>query len=364
VRLTVDLVPLLIRSAGVKSYLYHWYCALRRIEGAQVTGFPFLDQPGDLQHEQSTVGRWPTLRGLAWLQLARQVPHPCMEISARNCDVFHASNQVWRGPRRARLSTTLHDVTSWLTPDAHTDANRAADQRYLNQILRPADLILAVSESTRRDAIDVLGLDPARIVTVHSGVADAYFTVTAADAGRVRSKYGLDRPYVLFVGTVEPRKNLDRLLDAWRALHADAELIVVGASGWAPEATLRRLSSTAGVRRLGYLPEADLPGITKGALALAYPSLYEGFGFPVAQALVCGTPVVTSDVSSLPEIAAGAALLVAPTDTDALSEALLRIIEDGALRQRLAQAGLHRAPHFHWDRCAHESLACLQRLVR
>jgi glycosyltransferase involved in cell wall biosynthesis len=139
--------------------------------------------------------------------------------------------------------------------------------------------------------------------------------------------------------------------------------VVVGAAGWAPETTLRKLGATTGVRRLGYLPESDLPGLTKGAVALAYPSLYEGFGFPVAQALACGTPVVTSNVSSLPEIAGGAALLVCPTDTAELSEALRRVLEDSALRARLSQAGLQRAAHFHWDRCARESLGHLRQLA-
>ena len=355
-RITVDLTPLLIRSAGVKGYLYYWYRALRALPDADVHGFPFLDSPGELRHESSTEGFAATVRGIAWLHLVRKLPS-----LTPACDVFHASNQVYAGPRSARLTTTLHDVTSWLTPETHTAANRAADARYLTRILKRADGIIAVSENTRRDAIEVLRLDPSRIFTIHSGVAEAFFTASPEEA---RRKYKLDRPYVLFVGAIEPRKNLDRLLDAWRELTRDVELVIVGASGWAPPETVRRLSETPGVRRLGYVPEADLPGITSGALALAYPSLYEGFGFPVVQAMAAGAPVLTSNTSCLPEVAADAAVLVDPRDTEAIRDGLRRLLDDPTLRATLAQAGGLRAGHFRWDRCARESMDFFKQLSR
>ena len=357
-RLTVDLTPLLIRSAGVKVYLYHWYKALRALAGEEVRGFPFLDDPGELRHESSNVSAAATLRGIGYLHLVRKMPG-LMRWASRGCDVFHATNQVYAGPRGSKLTTTLHDVTSWLTPEAHTAANRAADERYLVRILRRADGIIAVSENTRRDAIEVLRLDPARIVAIHSGVADAFFSATPDAA---RAKYRLNRPYVLFVGTVEPRKNLDRLLDAWMGLTSDAELVIAGASGWAAPDTVRRLSETPGVRCLGYVPEHDLPGITAGAIALAYPSLYEGFGFPVAQALACGVPVLTSNVSSLPEITGGAALLVNPKDKEEIREGLRRLLDDASLRASLAAAGRIRAREFRWSRCAQQSLEFLRRV--
>ena len=360
-KLTVDLTPLLIRSAGVKGYLYYWYRALLDLPGASVTGFPFLDEPGALRHEGSNVGLPHTLWSIAYLHVARKLPRPFMGLACRGCDVFHATNQVYDGPRGARLTTTLHDVTSWLTPEVHLEANRVADARYAERILKRADGIIAVSENTRRDAINVLGLDPARITTIHSGVADAFFD--PPPAGAVRRKYGLDKPYVLFVGTVEPRKNLDRLLDAWRGLTAEFELVIVGASGWAPPDTVRRLSETSGVRKLGYIPEAELPALTGGALAVAYPSLYEGFGFPVAQAMACGVPVLTSNVSSLPEIARDAAVFVDPQDTEAIRAGLRKLVDDAELRAALSKAGRKRAENYRWDRCARESMAFFARLI-
>ena len=148
-------------------------------------------------------------------------------------------------------------------------------------------------------------------------MAEPFFAATAETGTSARLKYGLHRPYALYVGTVEPRKNLDRLLDAWQSLPASVreqfDLVVAGPEGWQSAGTMARLRAPApGVRYLAYVPEPDLPGITAGAIVFVYPSLYEGFGFPVAQAMAAGVPVITSDLSSLPEVTGGAAALIDP----------------------------------------------------
>jgi len=164
-----------------------------------------------------------------------------------------------------------------------------------------------VSESSRRDAIAILGVEPERIDVVYSGVTPNYFAAAAARTDAVRLSYGLDKPYVIFVGTIEPRKNVDALIDAFvasgDAIRKEFDLVIVGPYGWKSESTTARLDSgLPSVRYLGYVPENDLPLLTAAAEVLAYPSLYEGFGFPVAQAMAAGTAVLTSNVSSLPEI--------------------------------------------------------------
>ena len=343
-RIVVDLSPLLIRSAGVKGYLYYWYRALRR--RLEIGCFPELGELGGLDHEH---GMASSLK-LAEVHVARLT----RGFTLPECDIFHATNMMLSGPRGALLTTTVHDVTSWKTPQHHTDANRKLDAIYAERIVRRADGIIAVSENTRRDAIEVLGVDPDKIRTIHSGVADAFFEATDNDAAAMREKYGLRKPFVLFVGTLEPRKNLDRLLDAWKPLAGDADLAIAGPTGWASSETMERLQT--GVRRLGYVPERDLPGLTRAATALAYPSLYEGFGFPVAQAMACGVPVLTSNVSSLPEVAGDAAVLVDPLSVDEIRSALRLLLDSADLRERLAQAGRKKAANYRWDRCAGESL--------
>jgi alpha-1,3-rhamnosyl/mannosyltransferase len=229
-------------------------------------------------------------------------------------------------------------------PELHAPANVAADRRFADVILRKATGLIAVSEATKRDAIELLGLPAERITVIHSGVAEPYFTAEPLRRAR---------PYVLFVGTVEPRKNLDRLIEAWRALPADVrdayELVIAGPPGWGQ---LRPGKYT----HLGYVPEAELPSLTAGAAAFCYPSLYEGFGFPVVQAMAAGVPVITSAVSSLPEVAGEGAVYVDPRSTSELTAALCRVLTSPALRDQLGREGRERASRmFRWEDCAKRS---------
>jgi alpha-1,3-rhamnosyl/mannosyltransferase len=192
---------------------------------------------------------------------------------------------------------------------------------------------------------------------IHSGIAAPFFDPSAEAIDGVRARYGLERPFVLFVGTVEPRKNIDTLLDAYEALPASVrqefELVVAGPLGWAPMETAARVRR---VRYLGYVPEPDIAPLTAAATVFAYPSLYEGFGFPVAQAMAAGTPVITSNVSSLPEIAGDAALLIDPRSPTELRDALSRLLLSPTLRAELAGKGRSRARAFRWEACAAQSL--------
>lgn len=355
-RVVVDAVPLLIRSAGVKNYLYYWISHLRRAAGTDVVDtFPALAEFGPLDHDASIAGRWRTVSGLAALAIANNSPLPVLEIAAGNADVFHATNLVRNPPRKLRLTTTLHDMTSWLMPELHPSANLSADRAFAG-LLRRADGIIAVSESTRNDAVRGLGIREDRIAVIHSGIAEAFFAVEAGAVEEVRRRYRLLRPFVLFIGTVEPRKNLDGLLDAWESMPAsirdEFELVLAGPIGWASAATAARVRA---MRYLGYVPEADLAPLTAAATVFAYPSLYEGFGFPVAQAMAAGVPVVTSNVSSLPEIAGDAAVLVDPRSLQELRDALARLLISPGLRADLAARGRIRAQEFRWGRCAAQS---------
>jgi glycosyltransferase involved in cell wall biosynthesis len=355
-RVVVDAVPLLIRSAGVKNYLYHWISHLRRAAGSNVVDtFPAMGDLGPLQHDSSVAGRWRTITGLGWLALSNYTPLPVMDFAARGADVFHATNLERRPPRRTRLTTTLHDLTSWLMPELHSGANLRADRSFA-ALLRRADGIIAVSASTRNDAVRALGIPEERVTVIHSGIADSFFSPPSAAVEGVRARYKLARPFVLFVGTVEPRKNLDGLLDAWAAVPAsirdEFDLVLAGPFGWASPETTARVRS---MRYLGYVAEADLAPLTAAATVFAYPSFYEGFGFPVAQAMAAGVPVVTSNVSSLPEVAGDAAVLVDPRSLQELRDALVRLLTSESLRADLAARGRARAQQYRWEICAEKS---------
>lgn len=351
-RIAVDTSSILLRSAGVKNYVWHWVRAMRKIAGEDaIRAFPFLGELGALNHEGSPYGALPTLARMALVYGVNVPGVPWLDLLHRRCDVFHASNQTRIAPRRMKLTSTIHDLTCFLMPELHTRGNVGADRDFAKGILARADRLIAVSENTRKDAIEVLKLDPDRVETIYSGVPDCFFDAKPL----ARAK-----PYALFVGTIEPRKNIDTLLDAWKQVKARAEfdLVIAGPVGWSAEPTLRRIQAEAVYR--GYVPEGEMPGLTAGATAFVYPSLYEGFGFPVAQAMAAGVPVVTSNTSCLPEVAGEAALYCDPRSPAEIAAQLDRVLESESLRTRMAAAGREKARAYRWEACARQSLAFFQ----
>lgn len=351
-RITIDATSLLFRSAGVKNYTWHWIRALQRAAGPhEIRAFPLIDTLDRLDHERSVLAPWATAPRLGLVFLGNLLGGAVLRPLLGGSDVFHVSNQVRRPPHGPKITATIHDLTVFLMPEFHTEANIRADRWYADRVLRRASGLIAVSENTRQDAIRVLGLSPDRVTTIYSGVDERFFTALPQRS---------ERPYVLFVGTIEPRKNVGLLLDAWAALkasiRAEFELVVAGPAGWNSEATVRRLKS-GGVRYLGYVGEEELPGLTAGATAFVYPSLYEGFGFPVAQAMAAGVPVITSGTSCLPEVAGGGAVYVDPRSEVELTGALERVLSTPGMRAQLGAAGRARASsEFRWEVTAQRSL--------
>jgi len=367
-RISVDAIPLLVRSAGVKNYLFHWIVHLRRLLGdEQVQLFPFLDRLPELDHEGSIADAPGTLARQALFFALNLWPNDAAGWMAPRDGIFHATKLLYP-PRCLRLTATLHDMTCWLLPELHQSANVTAERRFAEYIWKRAAGLIAVSESTRRDAVKVLGLNPEDIQVIYPGVAEPFFAATAETGTAARLKHGLGRPYALYVGTIEPRKNLGLLLDTWRTLPASVseafDLVIAGPEGWQSAGTLARLRAPApGVRYLAYVPEVDLPGITAGATVFVYPSLYEGFGFPVAQAMAAGVPVITSNLSSLPEVTGGAAELIDPQSPSELRAALDRLLTSPTVRTQRVNAGRTQAQRFRWDRCARQSLEFFEKVL-
>ncbi len=361
-RVVIDATPVLLRSAGVKNYLYHWLEHLRRAGGYDTfRAYPFIGQPGALTHEASVFSRLPTYARIAMLHFGNIPGNPALDLVLNGADIFHASNQIKNPPRKPRLTATIHDMTCWIAPELHTEANVKADRRFADTLVRKASGIITVSEHTRSDLLRLVDIAPEKVTAIYPGVPDRYFEKTAP--------YALAKPYILYVGTVEPRKNLDALLDGYKALRADLrehyDLVIAGPVGWAATETMARIRSAgAGVRYLGYVPERDMPALTGGASVFVYPSLYEGFGFPVAQAMAAGVPIVTSAISSLPEIAGEAALLIDPRSTAEIRNAVERLLDHPKLAASLGSKGRERASSlFRWERCAKESIEFFQQVI-
>jgi glycosyltransferase involved in cell wall biosynthesis len=290
-------------------------------------------------------------------------------------DVFHATDHLLPPLRRVPTVFTVHDLAFLTHPATHLPSNRAFLRLMMPRFVRAATVVIADSEATRRDLLRYYRVAPHKVRAVPLGVEPA-FRPADAQAARalVAERYALAVPYLLFVGTLEPRKNLRGLLDAFRQLisrhtgEGDVPaLAIAGARGWWYRdlyRAARELGLGERVRFLGRVSDADLPALYSAAAAFVYPSLYEGFGLPPLEALACGTPVVCSDRSSLPEVVGDAGLLVDPTRPGALAAALERILHDAALRQELRGRGLERAARYTWARTAAATAQVYEQAVR
>ena len=274
----------------------------------------------------------------AWQHLRQ----PKVERATGPVDVVHATAHV-ASASRAPWVATVHDVHFLHEPGHFTRRGVWVFRRFLELVRAEASVVLCPSEATRADCLEA-GIEDERLRVVPWAVAEPPASPEAVD--RVRRRHGLDRPYVLFAGTVEPRKNLGRLLQAFERLgRTDADLVLVGPEGWGG-------LDTGSARRLGFLPRADVDALYAGAAAVCYPSLREGFGLPVLEAMAQGAAVVTSATTATAEVAGDAALLVDPEDVEAIAGALERLLVDHELAARLRAAAKDRAAGFTWERTA------------
>jgi glycosyltransferase involved in cell wall biosynthesis len=313
-RVAVDVSPLVQTKAGTARYLNGLLRELRRRDDVDVSTRSF--GRGDRLSTLARDGIW----------------YPLVVGHERMADVLHCP--TYRGPVRSRvpLVVTVHDLAVLRHPETFNRWSRLYSPRVVPRVLRAARRVIAVSDFTRRELLELLGVPEDRIRVVPNAVADEFTQDGPAEEGE----------YVLAVGTLEPRKNLDRLVEAVR--RTDTELRIVGARGWGGVDIAGN-----GVRWLGEVSDVELARLYRGAACVAYPSLYEGFGIPVLEAMACGAPVVTSRGTAMEEVADGAAVLVDARDPAEIAAGIVRAVED---RDELVARGLERAQAFRWDAVA------------
>ena len=363
-KICIDATPLLVRSVGVKTYLYYWLeHLLQASEPGTIQMFPRIRRLGSLNHDASHLEFISTALRLGLVRAANHKVPFARDLLMPKADLFHMSQLFWDPPTNIPVTGTIYDFTVWLRPDLHPSSNIKTDKNFIASSLKRAKSLIAISENTRADAVRLLGIAPERIEVIYPGVSEAFYNAAA------RPVAGLTKPYILFVGTIEPRKNVASLLDAYEQLpdstRDEYDLVITGPSGWKSEGTMARLRQPPrGVRYLGYVAQPDMPSLFAGATVVAYPSLYEGFGFPVAEAMACGVPVITSRVSSLPEVAGAGALLVDPNSVAEIRAALDKLLGDSSLRAQVGKAGAERARKmFRWSTCAQQSLAFFTKVL-
>jgi glycosyltransferase involved in cell wall biosynthesis len=287
---------------------------------------------------------------------------------ALKLDLYHFTNNV--GPLRfgPPYVVTIHDLSTRLLPETHPLRRRLMHSLHLVPTARHARRVITSSNGSAKDIVDLLGVPRERIDVIPLA-ADAQFRpVEDVDLlARARRRYRLDGPFVLYVGNIEPRKNLVRLVEAFARVRAPGvTLALAGGLAWMSQSTTERIRALGlehRVRLLGYVPDEDLPALYSAAEVFAYPSLLEGFGLPVLEAMACGTPVITSTAASLVEIADGAARLVDPHSIGDIARALADLLASGDERARLAAAGLARARQYSWEETARRTLDSYRRAL-
>ena len=284
-------------------------------------------------------------------------------------ELFHATEHLLPPLRHAPTVLTVHDMIFKLFPQHQKRLN----YWYLNATMplycRRASALITVSECSKNDIVRHYGLDPAQITVIYEAAAPEFQPPPPAAVEAVRRRYGLPERFLIHVGTLEPRKNLGRLVEALHRLREEGlriPLLLVGGKGWLYDDFFRRLAQLdvqEDVRLTGYVPAADLPLLLGAATAAVMPSVYEGFGLPVLEAMACGTPVACADTSSLPEVGGDAARYFDPYDEAAMADAIRALWTDADLRAAMRRRGLKQAARFSWERAAVETLAVYDRVL-
>lgn len=354
------------RSAGVHQYIYHLLHHLGLSD--EELRYTVLLGSGSLSSDLPLAlhrSRWPTAspgERILWEQMAQ--PWVLQKIGA---DLIHSP--VFVGPILSPCPSvvTIHDLSFIRFPEMFRPANRIYLSMMTRLSVRRARRIIAVSAHAASETHQLLGVPKERVDVVYHGVKEEFHPRSAEEVAAFHRRQGLPERFVLFVGTLEPRKNLTRLVEAFaRVRDGRTKLVLAGGKGWLYDdlfARVEELGLGDEVIFPGYVKNEDLPLWYNAATLMAYPSLYEGFGLPVLEAQACGTPVLTSNVSSLPEAAGDAALLVDPYDVSSLAEGLHRLLSESDLRRGLSERGLAHAGQFSWYQAAEETSRVYRRAL-
>jgi glycosyltransferase involved in cell wall biosynthesis len=379
VRIAIDYSAAVNQRAGVG-----------RLVRNQVLALAEFDQVNDYRlvyarPNRGSLPQFPRARNFArrelgvrerWLTIMwhrAKVPLPADWLSGR-VDLYHSPDFVLPPLRHARGILTVHDLAFLMRPECADDRLRAYLEEVVPRSVQRADFIIADSENTRNDLVVLLGVQPDSIAVVPGGVEERFTPITdAQQLRRARRQLGVgDAPFILSIGVIEPRKNLNRLMDAFHALKqrgaapADVKLVLAGGRGWLYDGIFEHHAASPirdDILLPGFVPDELLPAIYSAAEVLAFPSLYEGFGLPILEAMACGTPVVASRASCLAEVSEGAALMIDPINVDGLSTSLEMVLTDAALRSRLIEQGRQRAGQYTWRGAAERLLEVYRRVA-
>ncbi len=370
--ITVDVSPAVNGRAGLGRYAASVAAALAQQQPDSIRLFANLTTEAKTLPElaglpiKTIKAGYKPWRMAIWLaQIGRIGFNPIIGPT----DLYHSTEHLLMPLHGIPTVLTVHDLIYNLFPEHHKKLNYWYLNAAMPLFVRRAEHIITVSYHTKSDLMRLYGTPDEKITVVYEAAAPHFKPQPDDEIARVRAKYNLPERYLITVGTIEPRKNLARLVQALAQLRqdhslADLRLVVVGSEGWLTESyhqAIDQFEQQEAVIRPGYVPDADLPAMIAGATAAVSASVYEGFGLPVLEAMACGTPVACSSTSSVGEISQGAALQFQPENVSQLCAALRELIEKPALRATLREKGLEKAATFSWERAARETWAVYEK---
>lgn len=387
-RIVIDAYPAMLQKSGVGYYAHHLISEFRKLAAAgnrkneyylcdAVSGMFFYNMV-KVDSDFSNAGRFLRVSEVRFpfVTLARIlvfIRNKVAGASARleDADIFFGTNYRGIFDKGLRNIITIHDMAYEYFPEALTDKALDYLKTHLPEVAQKADCLIADSEATKLDVVKHLNVAEEKVKVIYLGVDDKFKPINdSALLEKVRAHYRLPRKFILYVGTIEPRKNIQGLIKAYaRLCEEDAfyhDLVIAGWMGWKSEGLTDLIKGLGIEHRLhftGYIDENDLPALYNLTDLFAFPSFFEGFGLPVLEAMACGVPVVTSNVSSLPEVAGDAAVLVNPHSVDEIAGGMNRLLTDNDLRKSCSEKGIARSRLFTWEKCARETLAVFEEVM-
>lgn len=372
----INTSPLLGPRTGIGNYTLQIAQRVMRMPESKIT---FFDGDYTQKLPINTVGasgKQPSL-----IRYLKRFPHifnkikeihgliRASSLKKRHFDLYFEPAFIPLSVPAKRLVITVHDFSFHLHRDWHPLDRVLWFEKHFWSGIKKAHHFIFISDFIRNSAIDEFGFDPSRCTTIHCGVDHSLFYPRPKEELEiVRQRYDITAPFILFTGSVEPRKNLKGLLKAYISLpehiHRDIKLLIVGFSGWQHTEIMQIIQThTKDIRYLGYVPKEDLACLYNLAEVFVYPSFYEGFGLPPLEAMACGTPVIVSNTSAMPEVCGDGAIYVNPDDMSQLTQAILTLLEDMDMRKRLAKQGENRAAMFSWDKAAESHINLFQKIL-
>ncbi|MBN1994891.1 MAG: glycosyltransferase family 4 protein [Anaerolineae bacterium] len=359
------------RGAGISWYIFNLLKNLARVSPDFFSYSAFLSDPSFAEssltlHRSKLPTHRPAMR-ILWEQFIQPIA-----LRRAGVDLLHALAFVAPVATPCPFVVTIYDLSFWRYPQAFRPLPRQYLTHFTAHSVKQAKAVLCISESTRQDVITFLSVSPEKVHTIYCGVDEQFRPLPPGQVSAFKTAHHLPDIFVLYLGTLEPRKNVDGLLRAyahWKERQPDVPpLIVAGGKGWYYQKIfelVEALNLTDSVRFPGYIPPQELCLWYNAATLFVYPSHFEGFGLPVLEAMACGTPVITSTVSSLPEVAGnqGAARLVNPTDYKALAETMAEVAANADARASMSERGMARAAQFKWEQTATETVAIYQKVL-